>query len=110
VLQAKVLVDLKEPLLLGHSPQEAGPARVVAEEPRGASLEAPVCEACRQLGVIRPDDALPQLAERQNDVRQNLGNARLADESHLRRRRLGSERVMEIPIRVRQTEKEFPRR
>ena len=110
VLQAKVFVDLEQTLLLRHSPQEPRPARVVAKEPRRAGLEPPVGEAGGQLGVIRPDDALPQLPKRQDDVRQNLGHARLANECHLRGCRIGGERVMEIPIRMRQTEKKFPRR
>ena len=63
-MQAKVFVDLEQPLLLRHSPQEPRPARIVAEEPRGTGLETSVGEASGQLGVIRPDDALPQLSKR----------------------------------------------
>ncbi len=48
-MQAKVFVDLEQPLLLRHSPQEPRPARVVAEEPRGTGLETPVGEAGGQL-------------------------------------------------------------
>ncbi len=63
VLQAKVFVDLEQPLLLRHSPQESRPARVIAEEPRGTGLETPVGEAGGQLGVLRPDDRAPAVAE-----------------------------------------------
>ena len=63
VSQAKVFVDLEQPLLLRHSPQEPRPARIIAEEPRGTGLEPPVGQAGGQLGVLRPDDVLPLAVE-----------------------------------------------
>ena len=47
VLQAKVLVDLKQTLLVRQCAEKLPPARIITKKPRGAGFDASVREARR---------------------------------------------------------------
>ncbi len=87
VLQAKVFVDLEQTLLLRHGAKKLSPARVIAEKPRRARLDASIRQASWTPGVLRPNVAPGQLPERDDDVGLDFVQASLADESQWRRAR-----------------------
>ena len=105
VLQAKVLVDLKQTLLVRQCAEKLPPARIITKKPRGASFDTSIREAGRQFRILRPNIVPGELPERHDDVGLDIAQAGFPDERHRGWRRLGGERVMKVPVRMGKAEK-----
>src|SRR5205823_1260017 len=104
----KVLVNLKQTLLVPDSFQELLPAWIGSKETRRSRFEAAVRQLRRELLIFRPH-IFPERSGRIEIVRQpkwkqyisqNVGRARFADQGHFLLGHFGSERVMKIPKRM----------
>jgi hypothetical protein len=100
VLQTEIFVNLQERLLMSDGFGKTTPSWIVAEQSRGGGFEAAIAQTRRQLGIVPPNVDIVGAPEREDYIRQDLGDARIADECH---RFWGSgscQRVTEFPERV----------
>jgi hypothetical protein len=81
VAQTKILVNLQKALLTGESPQKFSLPRIIGEKSCRGHSHRLIGESRAQLAIIAPELALISEGERVNNVGQNLGHARIADES-----------------------------
>jgi hypothetical protein len=108
VLHAKVLVNLKQPLLVCDSFQKFFMAWIASEKTRRPCFESTVRQVRWELCVFSPDIfpkrcgriEIVRQPKREQDISEDIGNARFADQRHFFWRRLGGERVVKIPKRM----------
>src|SRR5205085_7392282 len=109
VLQTKILVDLKQSLLLRDGFREAGTPRVGAKEPGGSGFQPAVGQARPKLFVVRPDVATFREETGKKNVGEDVRDPRLADDRHFAALRLGLQRVVKVPKRMAQIQEKILR-
>src|SRR5947207_11463083 len=118
ILQAKIFVDLEQTLLVRDGFQKFLPARIISEKTCGSCFEPSIRQLCRQLFVFRPKGCARRRGSRaivhepkwKQHIRQNIGDARIANERYLLGRFGGCEGVMKIPKRMLERFKKIIRR
>ena len=85
---------------MGDGLREVRAARITAKEARGPGLESTVGKACGQFLVGGPYIGAFREKERQENIGQDLGDSRFANERHFLRGWIRGEGVMKIPKRM----------
>src|SRR6266436_8349521 len=92
---------------MGDGLREARAARIATKEPRGPGLESAVGKARGQFLVGGPYIGAFREKQRQENIRQDLGDSRFANERHFLRGSIRGKGVTKIPKRMAESQEKL---